>query len=96
MRIREKRTHFRQGKPRLTRGKRGGGESRGERKDRSVWRGEIEAHDGDERKSVGKEERSRWEFWRDFWGRRSHARECQHGDIISKLCMKSAWQTCCD
>lgn len=62
MRIREKRTHFRQGKPRLTRGKRGGGESRGERKDRSVWRGEIEAHDGDERKSARKEERSRWEL----------------------------------
>lgn len=33
--------------------------------------------------------------WRDVLGRRSHARECQHGDIISKPCVTSAWQTCC-
>lgn len=30
-----------------------------------------------------------------FSATRSHARECQHGNIISKPCMMSACQTCC-
>lgn len=46
-----------------------------------------------ERRSARQEYR-RQDLYR-WLERSSHARECQHGDIISKPCIMLAWQTCC-